>query len=164
MTDVQVGSGVDIATCAATGTIDEGQKGLGMYDQTAFAPFRFGPASGFALALIFVVAWLAALTPFWVEQHRQARVGATFNASPERCAERGGELATGPFGGTYCKVALPDAGRTCSDASDCVGGCVAPAKGASRVGLHGTCQAVNVTFGCTSYLRSGLVAETQCVD
>jgi hypothetical protein len=83
------------------------------------------------------------------------------------CEQRGGVVSRRPFGGQYCKIVFADAGRRCTDAADCLGGCVLPAgksAGAEVAARTGVCKAANVQGGCTDYLIRGKVAYQECVD
>ena len=85
--------------------------------------------------------------------------------SEQGCVERGGTVSHRSFGSPYCKIAFRDAGRACSDMSECLGGCVA-LDGPQTIGKHanGTCKAANVQGACTAYLVGGRVSWSDCVD
>ncbi len=85
----------------------------------------------------------------------------------EGCAERGGVVSRGPTGVNYCRVEYRDAGRSCTDTSECLGGCIAldeDVRPQSDGRVKGSCKAANVQYGCFSYVEAGQTIRTQCVD
>jgi hypothetical protein len=64
-----------------------------------------------------------------------------------------------------CAVPYADAGKTCSDKSDCIGVCIASySEGGSQTGA-GTCQTDNAPlFGCYSLVEKGVLRSARCVD
>jgi putative hemolysin len=64
-----------------------------------------------------------------------------------------------------CVIAYPDAGKTCTDDSGCVGKCLY--KGdtpPTTAGVTGQCQANSDPCGCRSEVNGGKVTATLCVD
>jgi hypothetical protein len=65
-----------------------------------------------------------------------------------------------------CVIAYADAGKTCSDKSDCQGRCLhqgeAPADPATAV--TGQCQATSDPCGCFTTVVKGHVGPGMCVD
>ncbi|KAF0174648.1 MAG: putative secreted protein [Alphaproteobacteria bacterium] len=85
------------------------------------------------------------------------------------CAARGGVVDTvGRMQRQVCRVPYADAGKTCSNKSDCTARCIldneeggeVPAKGK----VTGQCQHYETQFGCFSEVDGGLVTSTICVD
>lgn len=85
------------------------------------------------------------------------------------CAARGGVVDTvGRMQRQVCRVPYVDAGKTCSNKSDCTARCIldneeggeVPAKGK----VTGQCQQYQTQFGCFSEVDGGLVKSTICVD
>ncbi|MCU0730535.1 MAG: hypothetical protein MUE84_02995 [Hyphomonas sp.] len=84
------------------------------------------------------------------------------------CKAAGGEISrAGMLGWQHCVQTYPDAGKVCSGDADCEGTCradttnqgVAPGKPAT-----GTCQTVDVPFGCYAMIEDGKMGYTLCVD
>ncbi len=72
------------------------------------------------------------------------------------CEARGGIISIGGIiGAQFCAERLPDAGRSCSRASDCTGRCEAETR---------TCQTYGNPFGCHSFLDENGDVQTICVD
>ena len=67
----------------------------------------------------------------------------------------------------HCIQNLPDAGKACTDAKECLGRCAipsdqeAPDSGASSSGV---CEATDEHFGCTALVNDGKYEGTLCVD
>jgi hypothetical protein len=83
------------------------------------------------------------------------------------CAERGGTVSRRPFGSAFCKIDYPDAGRACTDMTECLGGCTLPNASSAvpgQGGLKGACKPSNVLGGCMTYLIRGHAAATECID
>ena len=84
------------------------------------------------------------------------------------CDAVGGEISRqGLLGWEQCVQTYPDAGKACRGESDCEGTCradpgnqsVAPGEPAT-----GTCQTVDVPFGCYAMIEDGKMGYTLCVD
>ena len=98
-------------------------------------------------------------------EHLQAleRQGSSLSG----CSERGGVISRRPFGSAFCRIAFRDAGAVCTDAADCLGGCIladGQAAALGQSGLKGICKTANVVGGCNAYLIQGRYAFTECVD
>jgi putative hemolysin len=85
------------------------------------------------------------------------------------CAARGGVVDTvGRMQRQVCRVPYADAGKTCSNKSDCTARCILDREegdtepGNSRV--TGKCQQYETQFGCFSEVDGGRVTSTICVD
>lgn len=88
---------------------------------------------------------------------------ATLQAS---CAEDGGSYQRAGMLGQYrCILPFSDAGKSCSDASDCEGKCLAiDGSTAGEASARGQCAPDNNPFGCYAEVRNGVVGATRCVD
>ena len=83
------------------------------------------------------------------------------------CTARGGEMRqVGRMQTWQCVVKYADAGKRCTDASQCEGDCeiagnsgIAP--GAAAVGQ---CQADSNRFGCRTTVKDGKAHGTLCID
>jgi hypothetical protein len=84
----------------------------------------------------------------------------------QKCARDGGTIrGVGMFGLFTCVIPYADAGKACSDTSECRGTCVAPegAKPGSKV--VGKCQSDSAgVFGCSSAVKDGIVLPGLCND
>ena len=65
-----------------------------------------------------------------------------------------------------CVVAYPDAGKACSNNSDCASNkCVAdPAAGPIGAPVAGKCKVTNDPCGCITTVKNGKRSATMCVD
>lgn len=64
-----------------------------------------------------------------------------------------------------CAVPYADAGKACSDKSDCIGACTAPYSDGGAQRASGTCQADSVAlFGCYSIVEKGVAGPSICLD
>jgi len=81
----------------------------------------------------------------------------TSDASDKRvCEAKGGTYEIAGRARSYvCFLPLPDAGKTCEKASDCVGFCLSDTK---------QCSAVKPQFGCISHLDEAGRLQTICID
>ncbi|MBO9717066.1 MAG: hypothetical protein J7507_09710 [Pseudoxanthomonas sp.] len=82
------------------------------------------------------------------------------------CAARGGTVrSVGMFATPACVIPYPDAGKACSDASECQGVCMAEAGAVVGDFAIGTCQRDNRdVFGCYHEIEKGVVVGGMCVD
>lgn len=83
------------------------------------------------------------------------------------CDAAGGEVRRdGLLGHEQCIQMYPDAGQSCSDADDCLGGCHAANEGSVRLGeaAKGVCEADDSPFGCFTTISDGRAEGTLCVD
>lgn len=84
-----------------------------------------------------------------------------------RAEGREGE-ALGDDAGAALHPAYTDAGKKCTDAKQCKGGCVYPVKGGGKDPKHGTkvsgrCKADN-DYGCFGWVKNGRLESITCVD
>jgi hypothetical protein len=84
------------------------------------------------------------------------------------CAARGGMVDTvGRMQRRLCRIPFADAGRTCSNKSDCAGRCIYDHEesGDEPSGaVTGQCQQYATQFGCYSEVDGGEIKSTICVD
>jgi len=87
-------------------------------------------------------------------------------AERERCNAAGGAvLQAGILGAENCIIPYADAGKTCSDSSDCLGDCRLTASRAQpEETVTGTCQINDSPFGCYQTVENGRAGFTLCVD
>ncbi len=81
------------------------------------------------------------------------------------CAASGGSWERrGMLGSEMCVHRYADAGKNCSDKSDCSGRCIA--KGMPEMGkpANGTCQVDDRLFGCYATVDKGVAGPGICVD
>ena len=69
------------------------------------------------------------------------------------------------FATPACVIPYPDAGKACSDKSDCLGMCKASDDATVGQPATGTCQRNNQDiFGCYSEVKGGVVVAGMCLD
>ena len=89
------------------------------------------------------------------------------DADRATCAADGGTVERrGRLGAELCVVPFADAGKSCTDSSQCEGQCIAEETGPqpSAQNPKGMCQADDRLFGCYSTIENGKIATTICVD
>lgn len=109
-------------------------------------------------------------------------VAATATCSPIRPVERkiaptAGQCAAkgafldyrGMFGTAMCVTRFPDAGKACSDKSDCSGRCITEDErfltpAAIGNSARGLCQPDDSLFGCYAEVVNGRIAQPICAD
>ncbi|MBI1685756.1 hypothetical protein [Caulobacter hibisci] len=86
--------------------------------------------------------------------------------SVEACTARGGQIETvGRRGLPTCVVPFADAGKACTDGSQCQGGCVLEGNlEPSDAPVTGQCKRSNVQFGCYAKVVGGKATSAICVD
>ncbi len=122
-------------------------------------------AVGFALAACSQTPASEPVVP--AVQAVEAPVRATMTIRDSACTARGGEMRQVGRAQTWqCVVKYADAGKRCTDASQCEGQCeiagnsgIAP--GAAAVGQ---CQADSNRFGCRTTIKDGKAEATLCID
>ena len=73
------------------------------------------------------------------------------------------------FGTAMCVTRFADAGKVCSNKSDCTGRCITLdeeklRKSAIGVPAVGQCQADDHLFGCYAEIKGGKITQPICVD
>ena len=84
----------------------------------------------------------------------------------KQCDDVGGKVQRAGLAGYYhCVQEYPDAGKVCRDSSECVGMCRTQSSEAIGKPGTGTCQKVDVAFGCFAMVNNGVVdGGMLCVD
>ena len=87
-------------------------------------------------------------------------------ADKAACTSTGGTVQRrGRLGMEQCVRPFADAGKACTDTSQCEGKCVGSAGSASgNEKVSGQCQADDRLFGCYSEIKDGKAAYAICVD
>lgn len=87
-------------------------------------------------------------------------------ADKAACTSGGGTVQRrGMLGMEMCVHPYADAGKQCSDSSQCQGKCVGSAGSTSTSSaVTGQCQADDRLFGCYSEIKGGKAAYAICVD
>jgi putative hemolysin len=119
-------------------------------------------AAGLALA-----ACSATPAPEPVVPTAEAPEPPKMTVSSSACTARGGEMQQVGRAQTWqCVVKYADAGKRCTDASQCEGDCeiagnndIAPGAAAT-----GVCQADSNRFGCRTTVKDGKAEATLCID
>lgn len=115
-------------------------------------------------AALLASACVPAETPDTAEQPFQMTLSAVERTS---CAADGGTVERrGRIGAELCVIPFADAGKSCTDASQCEGKCIAEEAGPQpdAQSPKGMCQADDRMFGCYSTVENGKIATTICVD
>ena len=98
----------------------------------------------------------------------QQRAESLAKLDKAACAAKGGHVTQGGLLGFWgCEIPFPDAGKACSDKSDCAGRCYAADntdRSAAPGKAKGKCQATNSPFGCHAEIDKGVVEPALCVD
>lgn len=96
----------------------------------------------------------------------RSRAVALAKIDQEQCKSEGGTIrGVGMFGTPACVKPFPDAGKTCSDESECQGICKAPENAALGSHSTGTCQAdTHDIYGCYDKIERGTVVGGMCFD
>lgn len=63
-----------------------------------------------------------------------------------------------------CVIPYADAGKACTDKSQCEGACIADGNAESQNAVSGQCQKTNRQFGCYAKIVNGKSTGTICVD
>ena len=63
-----------------------------------------------------------------------------------------------------CVIAYSDAGKVCSDKSDCQGRCLYQGEAPAEASVTGQCQATSDPCGCFTTVVKGHVGPGMCVD
>jgi len=86
------------------------------------------------------------------------------NAAISACVQSGGEMRQVGRAQTWqCILQYSDAGKLCTDASQCQGDCLA-AKRDDAAPTQGVCAADSSRFGCRTTLSNGVANPTLCID
>jgi putative hemolysin len=91
----------------------------------------------------------------------------TMSVSASACTARGGEMQqVGRMQSWQCVVKYADAGKRCTDASQCEGQCEITGNSGVAPGTAtaGVCQADSNRFGCRTTVENGKAGNTLCID
>ena len=119
-------------------------------------------AAGLALA-----ACSATPAPEPVVPTAEAPEAPAMSVSASACTARGGQMQqVGRMQSWQCVVKYADAGKRCTDASQCEGQCeIAGNSGiAAGAAATGVCQADSNRFGCRTTVKDGKAEGTLCID
>lgn len=88
------------------------------------------------------------------------------SADRAACTAAGGKVERrGRVGAELCVRPFADAGKQCTDTSQCQGKCVGTAdQASSTVPVSGRCQPDDRMFGCYSEIKQGKAVNAICVD
>lgn len=86
--------------------------------------------------------------------------------SREACEAAGGQWGRlGLQPQARCNLPAPDAGKPCTDATDCAGACIAPPSAPVDSRAQGTCSPRMLLLGtCLKQVLGGVVTPPLCVD
>lgn len=82
-----------------------------------------------------------------------------------QCSAKGGTMQ--PVGRAQiptCVIPYADAGKACTDKSQCEGACIAEGNLESQGAVAGQCQKTNRQFGCYAKIVNGKSTGAICVD
>lgn len=90
------------------------------------------------------------------------------SAAASECTARGGRIErVGRAQTEQCVIRYADAGRACTDGSQCqAGACLGSVEAAHPPGgsASGQCRATNMAFGCYTRITNGRAEAALCVD
>lgn len=127
-------------------------------------------SSNFVLAVL-IAAFLVSGCSSWHDWRMQksverSRAVALAQIDQEKCRSEGGTVrGVGMFGTPACVKPFNDAGKVCTDKSECQGLC--KASEGSIVGSRstGTCQKdTHDIYGCYDKIEQGIVVGGVCLD
>ncbi|MFC5372174.1 hypothetical protein ACFPIF_06415 [Brevundimonas faecalis] len=91
----------------------------------------------------------------------------TMSISTSSCTARGGEMRQVGRAQTWqCVIKYADAGKRCTDGSQCEGDCEIAGNSGVAEGARtaGVCQADSNRFGCRTTIKDGKAEPTLCID
>lgn len=88
------------------------------------------------------------------------------DSAASTCLAGGGVMKqVGKLQSWKCITPYKDAGKACTDSSQCEGDCQTSVTTQTTNGpVSGMCQADNSRFGCTATVEKGKLGRTLCVD
>ena len=121
------------------------------------------------ISLIAVVSMTFVVACYAPKEVKPAKPAGGSTVSEEiACNTKGGVWKRVGLGQFYaCVIAMPDAGKSCTDSSQCEGRCLTGAGGMPDEGnkqVTGSCQATNQPFGCFSEVENGVAGPGLCID
>ena len=121
--------------------------------------------------IVLITASLMCGCSSWRDSHMQrgverSRAAALAKIDQEKCKAEGGSVrGVGMFGTPACVKPFPDAGKVCSDKSECQGLCKAPETSVVGSRSNGTCQKdTHDIYGCYDKIEAGTVVAGMCFD
>ena len=96
----------------------------------------------------------------------RSHAAALARIDQEKCRSEDGTIrGVGMFGTPACVKPFPDAGKVCSDKSECQGLCKAPESALVGSSTAGTCQRdTHDIYGCYNKVERGVVVGGVCLD
>lgn len=86
-------------------------------------------------------------------------------ATEASCAARGGVIQRGgKLQLPTCVTPYADAGKSCTDKSQCQGACIVEGNLEPQSGVTGQCQKTDRQFGCYAKVENGKTVGAICVD
>ena len=118
------------------------------------------------LIAVYLICGCSSLRDWRIQRYvERSRVAALAKIDQEQCKAEGGFIrGVGMFGIPACVKPYPDAGKRCSDSSECQGMCKAPDSAVVGSSSTGSCQAENNEVGCYSEIETGTVIARMCID
>jgi hypothetical protein len=118
------------------------------------------------ISLITVITLLPLLLNGCSNSSSTAEPAAVVTNFAQECEQSGGSWVPGGIVGFYgCLRTAPDAGKSCTDSSQCAHHCNA-ARGSSPApgqAASGQCQADNNYSGCNIEIKKGIAQPRYCV-
>ncbi|XEA95578.1 hypothetical protein AB3X09_00705 [Xanthomonas tesorieronis] len=96
----------------------------------------------------------------------QAGANGAATTDAAACAAQGGSLRPlGRRGLLKCVIPFADAGKACSDKSQCHGDCLAAALVPAGTAAQGVCQRdISENYGCRQTVQGGVGGSQICID
>lgn len=88
------------------------------------------------------------------------------SAAITSCTQRGGEMTpVGRAQTLQCILTFADAGKPCTDGSQCQGDCLSEVRDQTETGqVQGQCAPTSNRFGCRTKIENGVAQPTLCID
>lgn len=92
-------------------------------------------------------------------------VQEALTADPAACAKAGGAIQpVCMMQKPMCVIAFKDAGKTCSDSSECQGRCEIEGRAEPMKAATGKCRSSNDPCGCFQLVEKGVAGYPLCAD
>ncbi len=86
-------------------------------------------------------------------------------SSEADCTKAGGQWKqVGLAGSLACVLKTKDAGKSCTDSSQCEERCLAIVDEKDSTKMIGQCQTTNQPFGCFAEMKNGVAQPPLCID
>ncbi|AMT97006.1 MULTISPECIES: hypothetical protein [Psychrobacter] len=122
----------------------------------------------FFMGLFSLLFISACQTPAMTEEQNNANSASkSVEMLAKECLAKGGEYTKeGRLQAYRCVQQFSDAGKSCSDSSECQGKCTNSdtAIEAGKTNVKGTCAANDTPFGCRQTIEGGVAKGFLCVD